>query len=217
MALAPKFAAHKLVFGPPAVSRNGGVPAATNTLEIFLDYVCPFSAKLFNTIYTGVSPLIKANPVWASSVQVIFRQQVQPWHPSSTLTHESALAVLKIAPEKFWDYSAELFRTQRDYFDVNVVNESRNQTYARLAKLAGTVGVPEKEVLDLLTVGDQPTADGSYNSGNGVTNDLKVLVKLARLVSVHVSPTILYNGVVQGDISSGWTVDQWEEWLKKNI
>ncbi|KAI0187841.1 thioredoxin-like protein [Xylaria flabelliformis] len=215
MALAPKFAGQKLVFSTPAVT--GAVPPTLHTLELFLDYVCPFSARQFKTIYNVVAPLIKSNPKWASSVQFIFRQQIQPWHPSSTLTHEAAVAVLQAAPEKYWAFSDALFADQTSYFDVSVVNETRNQTYRRLAKLAASVGVDEAAVYDRLVISDKPADDGSLNTGNKVTNDIKVLVKTARLVGVHVSPTVIFNGVVANDISSGWTKEQWEEWLTKNI
>ncbi|TGJ85727.1 hypothetical protein E0Z10_g3055 [Xylaria hypoxylon] len=215
MALAPKFAGQKLVFSTPATT--GAVPPTLHTLEVFLDYVCPYSAKQFNTLYNVVAPLVRSDPKLASSVQFIFRQQIQPWHPSSTLTHEAALAVLQIAPEKFWVFSDALFKDQQSYFDVNVVNETRNQTYHRLAKLAATVGVDEAAVYGSLAIPDKPAADGSLNPGNKVTTDLKVLVKIARLVGVHVSPTVIFDGVVANDISSGWTKEQWEEWLAKNI
>jgi len=215
MALAPKFAGQKLAFSAPAPASD--VAPTLHTLEVFLDYVCPFSARQFNTLYHVVVPLIRSNPKWASSVQFIFRQQVQPWHPSSTLTHESALAVLQLAPEKYWAYSDALFKDQKSYFDVNVVNEKRNDTYRRLAKLAASVGVDEAAVYDRLAIPDKLAEDGSLNVGNKVTNDLKVLVKTARLVGVHVSPTVIFNGVVANEISSGWTKEQWEEWLTKNI
>ncbi|KAI1358986.1 thioredoxin-like protein [Xylaria arbuscula] len=215
MALAPKFAGQKLAFSPPAAT--GAVPPAVHTLELFLDYVCPFSAKQFNTIYNVVAPLIRNNPKWASNVQLIFRQQIQPWHPSSTLTHEAALAVLQLSPDKFWAFSDALFKDQKAYFDVNVVNETRNQTYRRLAKLAATVGVDETAVYTHLAIPDTAADDGSLNIGNKVTTDLKVLVKTARLVGVHVSPTVIFDGVVANDISSGWTQEQWQEWLTKNI
>lgn len=217
MALPPKFAGQKLLFASPTLGEAPGVAPQPHTLEVFLDYVCPFSAKQFNTLYNVVAPLIRENPKWASGLQIIFRQQVQPWHPSSTLVHEAALAVLKVAPEKFWAFSDALFKAQKDYFDVNVVNETRNQTYKRLAKLGAGVGVDEAKIYDLLAISDKPAEDGSLNIGNGVTNDLKVLIKIARLVGVHVSPTVIFDGVVAGDISSSWTKDQWVEWLGKNI
>ncbi|KAI5291638.1 autophagy- protein 2, partial [Ascosphaera acerosa] len=135
-----------------------------------------FSAKQFETFYTSVKPLIDSK--YSTKVQVIFRPQVQPWHPSSTLVHEAALAVLKVSPDAFWSFSHALFKDQKAYFDENVVNETRNQTYSRLAKLAASVGVNEKEVSDLLAISDKPSPDGSLNKGNGVTNDLKKIIKV---------------------------------------
>ncbi|KAI1170804.1 hypothetical protein F4777DRAFT_583539 [Nemania sp. FL0916] len=216
MSLAPKYAGQKLAFAAPSTTSSGAT--ALHTIEFFLDYVCPFSAKQFKTIQTIIAPLVKANPKWSSSVQLVFRQQVQPWHPSSTLVHEAAAAVLQLAPDRYWDFSAALFDDQKAYFDVNVVGETRNQTYRRLAKLAtASAGVDEAAVYDLLAISDKPAADGSLNVGNKVTNDLKYFIKTARLVGVHVSPTVIFNGVVAGEISSGWSKEQWEEWLTKNI
>ena len=102
------------------------------------------------------------------------------------------------------------------------MNESRNETYRRLAKIAydstlQEIGIAEKDVYSLLEIPDHPAADGSLNVGNAVTNDLKLLVKMARLVGVHVSPTVITDGVVAGEISSGWTADQWLEYLKKLV
>lgn len=219
MALAPKFKGHRLLF----FSDDPSVPAPTasvplHTLELYLDYVCPFSAKQFKTFVTDVAPKIRSDSKLAPKLQVILRQQVQPWHPSSTLVHEAALAVEKLAPNKFWQFSEALFNDQKAYFDVNVVNETRNATYKRLAKLgADSAGVSEDELYKLLAIADKAADDGSLNIGNGVTNDLKVVIKTARLVGVHVSPTVIFDGVVNNEISSSWSVDQWLEWLGKNI
>lgn len=135
---------------------------------------------MFNTVYTSVTPIISKK--YSSRVQIIFRQQIQPWHPSSTLVHEAGAAVLKVAPAKFWAFSAALFKAQNDFFDVNVVNEKRNDTYKRLAAIAAKEGIEEKKILDVLTVSDKPGDDGSLNIGNGVTNDVKQLVKVGRVV-----------------------------------
>jgi len=165
-----------------------------------------------------VAPKVRATPSIGSKLQVLFRHQVQPWHPSSTLVHEAGLAVQRLAPSRFWDFSDALFKAQKDYFDVNVVNEGRNATYRRLAKLAAqSAGVSEDDVYALLVIPEKPGEDGSLNSGNQVTNDLKVVIKMARLVGVHVSPTVIFDGVVANEISSGWTADQWVEYLQKNV
>ncbi|EXJ67351.1 uncharacterized protein A1O5_09364 [Cladophialophora psammophila CBS 110553] len=208
MALPPKCSGQLLA----SASSN----QAKHTIELYLDYVCPFSAKMFKTFYNSVAPVIETkytNP----GVRVIFRQQIQPWHPSSTLVHEAGVAVLKTAPSSFWAFSEKLFEQQEDYFDVNVVNEGRNDTYKRLAKLAGSVdGVDEKTILDLLLVPDKPDQDGGLNIGNKVTDDVKFMVKANRVTGVHVTPTVLFNGVEERTFSSGWTLEQWEEWLQKN-
>ncbi|KAL9093780.1 MAG: hypothetical protein Q9159_000082 [Coniocarpon cinnabarinum] len=172
---------------------------------------------MFQTLSASIlAPTTSKGKPYTNRTQFVFRQQIQPWHPSSTLVHESALAVLQLAPAKFWDFSAALFKAQNEFFDVHVVNEGRNATYGRLAKVAGSVGVDEGKILELLRVPDKPASDGSLNVGNQVTNDVKVIVKMARLTGMHVSPTVLFNGVVENSISSSFTGDQWDEWLTKN-
>ncbi|KAJ4409064.1 hypothetical protein N0V91_002880 [Didymella pomorum] len=208
MALAPKFAGQKL-------ASTSIHPKATHTIEIYLDYVCPFSAKIFNTVYN--TPLRKTLlEKYSDRVVTIFRQQIQPWHPSSTLTHEAGFAVLKVQPDKFYDFSAALFKQQKDFFDASVVNETRNATYKRLAKIAGSVGVDEGKVYELLEISDKPDKDGGLNAGNGVTDFVKLQTKFNRAQGVHVTPTVVFDGVVNNEISSSWTEGQWEEWLEKN-
>jgi hypothetical protein len=110
-----------------------------------------------------------------------------------------------------------LFDDAKPFYDENVVNETRNKTYERLAKIGGKVGVNEQEMLKLLWIDDKPASDGSLNTGNGVTNELKVLVKMSRMQGIHVTPTALFNGVVENSISSSFSGEQWEEWLEKNV
>ena len=184
MALAPKFAGQ-------AYSAHVS-PKAIHTVELYLDYVCPFSAKMFNTVYASVLPdLPKKYP---AKVQFLFRQQIQPWHPSSTLCHEAGAAVLRLSPDKFWPFSKALFDHQKDFFDVNVVHEGRNETYKRLAKVAASVGVDEGNVYGLLEIPDKPTEEGSLNVGNKVTNDIKMMIKVRRrmLWMGHVSLLLIY-------------------------
>ena len=136
------------------------------------------------------------------------------------MTHEAGVAVLNLYPEKFWDFSANLFEHQKEFFDVNVVKESRNETYGRLAKLAGEVitgGDVEAKLMEFLRIADKPGPDGALNIGNKVTDDVKFMVKAARMAGVHVTPTVVFNGVVENSISSGMSGEEWEEWLKKNV
>lgn len=170
---------------------------------------------MFNTLYKSVLPNIPKK--YPSKVQILFRQQIQPWHPSSTLVHEAGAAVLRLSPDKFWPFSAALFEHQKEFFDVNVVHEARNDTYKRLSNLATSVGLDEGKVFDLLKISDEPGEGGSLNVGSQVTDDVKLMVKANRRTGVHVTPTVLFNGIEEGSISSSFTGEQWEEWLDKNI
>ena len=58
----------------------------------------PVSAKISLAIENVLSPLFAPNGKYAGKVKVIFRNQVQPWHASSTLVHEASLAVRILCP-----------------------------------------------------------------------------------------------------------------------
>jgi len=174
-----------------------------------VDYVCPYSARLYKRFTQEVWPWLEQT--YPEKVTFILRHQVQPWHPSSTLTHEAVLAVERLNSEQFYSFSTILFEKQRDFFDESVVNQTRNQTYQKLLALA-PVSLSDSS-LQLLTV---PTGE-PHNAGNQVTNDLKWHVKFARQRSVHVSPTVFWDGVAENVVSSGWEVAQWQEWLKEKL
>jgi protein-disulfide isomerase len=209
MALPPKYAGQKYT------SEIGVTAQTTHTIELYLDYVCPFSKKLFETLHQLVLPSPTYRTTHSTHVSILLRQQIQPWHPSSTLVHEAALASLKLAPHRFWDVSAAIFARQREFFDESTSGETRNETYERLAGIVGeAAGVEKEKVMEILRV---RVGGEVRNAGNGVTDDLKLITKMNRLTGVHVTPTVLFNGVVEQSISSSWTKEQWEEWLDKNI
>jgi hypothetical protein len=169
------------------------------------------------------------------NVSFIFRNQVQPWHPSSTMVHEASLAVERVDPSKFWAFSSALYANQTRYYDSSTATETRLDMYKRLAKLAEeSVGVKADEVMKYLYL--EPIEIGStegHNIGNTVrisryqltkvTDDLKLLTRLGRTSSVHVTPTVLFNGILDPSvssrylpktISSSFSVDEWHEYLK---
>jgi hypothetical protein len=85
------------------------------------------------------------------------------------MTHEAALAVERVDPSKFWDFSSALFAKQTSYYDSSTATESRLDMYKRLAKLAETVGLKAEDVLKLLYF--EPVQIGSaegHNFGNAV-------------------------------------------------
>ncbi len=156
---------------------------------------------MFDTVYRGVFFLVQHE--FPDKVQFIFRQQIQPWHPASTLVHEAALAVLKISPDLFYPFSEALFDKQTDYFDVHVVHESRNETYERLCDLGATVGVDEAKMMDMLRIPDKPAPDGSMNVGNQVTDDLKLLVKVCWTLESILQYSTVKTSLVSRKVKAG--------------
>lgn len=86
------------------------------------------------------------------------------------MTHEAALAVERVDPSKFWDFSLALFANQTRYYDSSTATETRLDMYKRLAQLAEeSVGVRAAEVLKYLNF--EPVQIGSaegHNVGNAV-------------------------------------------------
>ena len=52
------------------------------------------------------------------------------------------------------------------------------------------------------------------NAGTGVTQAIKWAVKYHRCRGIHVTPTVLVNGLEAGIVSSSWTAAQWKAWLE---
>ncbi|KAF9972916.1 hypothetical protein BGZ73_003888 [Actinomortierella ambigua] len=213
MALPPQYSGHRI----------SGTAASPHTIELYLDYVCPFSAKIWNQVYNHVLPWVEKNH--PGRLQVIVRNQIQPWHPTSTIVAEAALAAEKIDGRHFAAASNALFTHQKSFFDEAVADLGRNQQYQALIRLLaselanaknGAPAVDQAQLLALLEI-RSTSAQESTNHGNQVTNDIKYFVKLGRQTGIHVSPTVLWDGVVENSISSGWTLEQWQEFLAARL
>lgn len=155
-------------------------------------------------------------------VQVIIRNQIQPWHPASTLVAEAALAVEKLDPVQFAGYSNVLFTQQKRFFDETIVDKTRSDVYKELVSLAtssltSSATITEGGILSLLHIGAVQDAEQSTNKGNKVTNDLKYFIKLGRQNGIHVSPTAVWDGVVENSISSGWSLDDWKKFVQSKL
>jgi protein-disulfide isomerase len=57
-----------------------GNPDAPHLLEVYFDYLCPFSAKIFkNALDPIIKPLITKGGKYEGKVRLIVRLQPQPW------------------------------------------------------------------------------------------------------------------------------------------
>jgi len=188
-----------------------GNPVAPHTLEFYLDFLCPFSAKSFlNGIDAVLKPAFAEGGKYAGKVKILIRLQPQPWHGSSTFTHEAALAVGRVAPAQFWDYAVALFKAQEGFFDIPASSLTPIQIREKLVALA-PAGVDKSAVADLLVHKTTP------NGGVGVTDDLKYNIKLGRQNSIHVTPTVLWDGLVANEVSSSWGEADWSKFLDAKL
>lgn len=187
---------------PPSLQALSiGSLTAPNTLELFVDYLCPFSAKQINGVHDYLLPLVVGDSAqYKDQVRIVVRPYPQPWHSSSTLLHESALAVAKIAltdpattskPDRnaFWLYSLELMKEQGRFFDGPARGKAPDQIRGELATLAiETVGeAPKKRKQDAIHRDLQGTPLGQSiknlirvekegNGGSAVVPELKYCV-----------------------------------------
>jgi len=201
--------------GPPLPSvrlgHSYGNAGAPIVIDVYLDFTCPFSKKLFTTLHQSVMPMMEKKYPGV----VLFREfnQVQPWHPASTLTHEAALAAEKLGgTKKYEEYAAKLYENQMSLMDDVLYDKSRQQVYEQLSDLGQEVGLDKSEMLKLLTLTglDKPYEEREeHNAGNQMTALLKLYIKQSRKSGVHVSPTVFVNGLEDGAVSSGWTAEQW--------
>jgi protein-disulfide isomerase len=149
-------------------------------------------------------------------VQLIFRHIVQSWHAQAPIVHEAALAVSALDKSKFLPFSQVLFEHQERWFDINAFDKTRNQMNRELAQLAETsVALDQNSVYDLLKYAAPD--DTSKNYGNGVTNDLKWHIKTYRHNHIHVSPTLLVNGLIDDRVSSSWSPDQFKDLILSHL
>jgi len=153
----------------------------TVQIEVYLDYVCPFSAKMFLT-------LEKLWPKLSSKKNAffVFHQMPQPWHPQGVYCHEAALVVRKLGTAKqFFDFSSLLFKDQTKFFDDGTWDKSRAQIYEELSSYVEAVGIEKEQFLSHVGPNEKVKKEGFLNYGNAVTNDLKYSVKLQRKRGVH--------------------------------
>ncbi|CAE6385587.1 unnamed protein product [Rhizoctonia solani] len=187
-----------------------GNPASPHTLELYLDFVCPYSAKIFlNAVDSVLKPWVTEG-TYAGKVKLVFRLQPQPWHGSSTFTHEAALAVGRVAPNRFYDYAIELFKAQTEFFDIPTSTLTPLQIREKLVSLVPD-GIDRKAVGELLELKSTP------NGGVGVTDDLKYNIKLGRQNGIHVTPSALWDGLLTQEVSSSWAKNEWEWFLKARV
>lgn len=189
-----------------------GAADAPVKLEAWYDFACPFSAKSFLTLTREVLPAAEAKA--PGGVQFLHYQYPQPWHAPGAYAAEVSLAVEVVDPSKYLSTCQYFFERQQELvFDCISYDLTRSEMYSRLAVAASEAsGVDPAAVLEHVAfLGTSP------NAGNAVGQLMKWYVKHGRKNGIHVTPTVLVNGIEEPSISSGWTPDAWAEYLDAKL
>lgn len=207
--ISPKFSLTHYAHSAKAIiaAKNPAVPHIVN---LYLDYNCPFSAKLYLKLKSSVIPQLQEKH--PNSFQFVFVNVVQPWHPNSVLLNEYSLVFAKLlregkvenSNELFWDASAAIFDNKELFYDSSNINLTRNEIYKQINDLVfekvPSIPFSKDSVLDELVIKESKEPS---NGGNGATVDLKYFTRYLRNVGVHVTPTVSVDGIVNDAISSG--------------
>jgi len=210
--------------------------ASSNLLcECFVDFCCPYSRKLFNTL----SPIITGDSHDEPQQQIalVYHNVIQPWHHQSLWLHESALAVRVLYPEAEMAYWEALFVDAPRWYDENVYDMKRGDFYDKIATFAAGVvenhynnnlqkSAIKARILQYLIPPKQKGGNFPKEAvallGSGPDDDenalfplTKQVVKFQRKRGVHVTPTVFFNGIEQTQISSSWTSEEWNDFLRE--
>eukprot|EP00746_Dinoflagellata_sp_MGD_P049488 gnl/MRDRNA2_/MRDRNA2_22334_c0_seq1.p1 gnl/MRDRNA2_/MRDRNA2_22334_c0~~gnl/MRDRNA2_/MRDRNA2_22334_c0_seq1.p1 ORF type:complete len:261 (+),score=57.28 gnl/MRDRNA2_/MRDRNA2_22334_c0_seq1:82-783(+) len=197
---------------PQPLGHRIGPADAPIRLEVFYDFSCPFSAKSFLMITKEVLPLYEQKA--PGKIQFLHYQYPQPWHAPGAYAAEVSLAVEAVDPSKYLPAAQLFFAKQEELvFDCVTYDRTRSQIYDLLADAAAdATGIDKAAVLEKVKyLGTSP------NAGNEMGQLVKWYVKFGRKNGIHVTPTVLVNGIEEGQISSGWTLEQWSEYLDAKL
>ncbi|OEJ84726.1 hypothetical protein AWRI3580_g3236 [Hanseniaspora uvarum] len=179
--------------------------APINTVELYLDYACPFCLKIFSRWFEG--GLFEDKFLSQHNIQIRFNNVPQPWHLRSIPIHNVGLAVARYQPESFWDYSLQLFKDAKETWDDNLNGSTPEEFNKILATHANKyTGINQDLVLAYLNDKDE---------GKARIPDLKYFVRYHRTVGAHVTPTVAINGIIVNNIESGTDLDTVVEIIKQ--
>ncbi|WFD05297.1 hypothetical protein MVES1_000626 [Malassezia vespertilionis] len=214
---------------PPALQALSiGPRTAANVLELYVDYLCPFSAKMLaNFDAFGVPLLFGQHAAFHGDVRVVVRPVPQPWHASSVLLHETALSVARLCvPDEqrladpvsnaFWIFSQALMKASPEWYEARARAKTADQVRDELAQLCGQVFASSGK--DMLQLNGQPVEQAvrHWTRVSDEGNDGSMIVPEMKYCNgIHVTPTALWNGVVEPSISSSFTEQEWRAFFSE--
>jgi hypothetical protein len=168
-------------------------------LEIFLEPTCPYSKRAF----AKLPELI--DKVGDDKLTIKIRFVSQPWHLFSGIVTRAILAASATEGGKEAAFRAMtgIYARREDFeFEDHSHGPNMNRTpaeiLAEVSKLAGT---------DLSAAFRLKSVDQA----------LRWHARYVRQNGVHESPTFAINGIIERNMSSGQSVEEWAELLKPHL
>ncbi|OCF38885.1 hypothetical protein I317_07334 [Kwoniella heveanensis CBS 569] len=199
--------------------RQGNGP---NSLEIYLDALCPFSAKITRSLSENVLPLILKGGKYEGKLNLIARLYPQPFHYYAVFHTEALIVFGQLYPDLFWDYLTVIFDTQAEYFNQPSASLTPSEARDKLVHLAvdllekkGKSNGPKSKVFGELR--DKLEVKSSPNGGNEATDGFKYGLKVGRQNGIQVTPTAVFNGLKEDAVSSSWGKEEWEKFLSEKL
>ena len=160
----------------------GGPTAPTATvLEVFVDFMCPFSKRISERLVKEVKPH------YGEKLKLVFHPMAQPWHPQGCAVHECFHVAAAVDPSKQEAiYVATMDFANPTFCDVPAYDKTRRDIHEAFADVyESKCSLDKAAFLEGATIKQLP--DGSINSGNAGTRMLKIYTKMHRQLGVHVS------------------------------
>jgi hypothetical protein len=168
-------------------------------LEIFLEPTCPFSKKTFEKL----PALLKA--VGEDKLTVRLRFVSQPWHLFSGIVTRAILAASATpgGRETALRAMGGIYARREDFeFEHHHSGANMDRTPNQILKdISDLAGVDLSEAFRLNSVGAA----------------LRWHTRYARQNGIHFSPTFSINRIVDPNMSSGQTIEEWAELLKPHL
>jgi len=159
--------------------------------EVFLEPTCPFSVRAFNKL----DDLLAL--AGEDRITIKVRLQSQPWHLFSGVIVRCILAASTLPGGKANAKAVmAAVAAHREEFEFSHhasgpnLDATPNDIIARIEQYSGV------QLAEAFAIPD-------------LDRETKWHCKYARQNGIHVSPTFMVDGLVQGNISSGDTVEQW--------
>jgi len=169
-------------------------------VEVFLDAMCPFSGKMLRTMMDTVMPKLGQN------MKLIVYNYVQTWHFSSVILAKAAIAAGQVCPDKYFPAFRALVDVREAYLEEACCGKTYCQIMEELGSVVEGVGIDKQKFMERADVKSEKHTD--------VVNEVKLHTKYGRQNSIHVTPTVIINGLIDPAISSSWGLPEWEERLK---